>query len=213
VTKAQIKLSLKYWRNRLARAERGLKRNPKAGDKHQFWLSRQWKAKRVIARRQKQLAAFKPLRVRAYEQAVKDLGILEQGGNNRGPAVEAIIRENGGIVGEPWCGDAVAHWYRQAGSKVVQRGWASTIWLLANLLRVKTVAKGHVVVYNFGSGGAKHTGLFERWAREVGPGWFHAIEGNTGKDSRSSDSTAGGDGVHRRLRHTSDVAGFRRVLK
>lgn len=212
MTRAQINVSLKYWRARKAKAQRGIKRNTSAK------ALKKWKgvlahATNVIARREQQLSQLKPLRVRAYEAAIHDLGVLEQGGNNRGPAVEAIIRENGGIVGEPWCGDAVAHWYRKAGSKVVQRGWASTIWLLANLLPVKTLAKGHVAVYDFGTPGAKHTGLFEAWAPEHGTGWFTAIEGNTGKDGRVSDSTAGGDGVHRRLRHTSDVAGFRRILK
>jgi hypothetical protein len=156
----------------------------------------------------RKLSAVPPLRVRAYREALRDLGVRERGGNNRGPEVDKIIRENGGDLGEPWCGDAVARWYRRAGSRLVQRGWASTIWLLARLAPVRSPLQGHVVVYDFGSGGAKHTGVFERWL-VVGES-FTAIEGNTNATSSASDS-GGGEGVHRRTRTVSQVAGFRRV--
>ena len=161
---------------------------------------------RALARRTR---AVPPLRVRAYREALNDLGVRERGGNNRGPEVDKIIRENGGDIGEPWCGDAVARWYRRAGSRVVQRGWASTIWLLARLTPVRSPLQGHVVVYDFGTPGAKHTGVFEKWIDRQA-GLFTAIEGNTNATSSASDS-GGGEGVHRRTRNISQVAGFRRV--
>lgn len=159
--------------------------------------------KRAAKRRSKA-----PLRLRAFAKAKLDVGQTERGANNRGWFVDKVIRANGGELGEPWCGDAVAYWYRLAGSKVVQRAWASTIWLLARLAPVRNPLRGHVVVYGFGSPGAKHTGLFDEW---IGGGYFWAIEGNTGMDNAASDSSGGGDGVHRRKRHVSQVAGFRRV--
>jgi hypothetical protein len=54
---------------------------------------------------------------------------MEQGGNNTGPIVDKIIRANGGVIGEPWCGDFVAYCYRLAGSKAVDRLWASVYFL------------------------------------------------------------------------------------
>lgn len=202
--------SLGLWRRRLAWREARLRaaRRANIGPRAVRWKKKVAEARAMVAKRERQV---NPLRVRALNYAISDLGVREQGGNNRGPEVDRIIRENQGQLGEPWCGDAVARWYRRAGSKVVQRGWASTIWLLANLLPVKHPLAGHVVVYDFGSGGAKHTGLFERWVDKKA-GTFTAIEGNTNTTSSASDS-GGGEGVHRRVRHVSMVAGFRRVAR
>jgi hypothetical protein len=171
-------------------------------------------ARDMIARRKEQIAkkkANQPLREKAFAEAVKDLGVREQGGNNRGPAVEKIILEAGGYIGEPWCGDAVYVWYKRAGSKSPSRAWAYVPTLQNLLTKVKNPKRGHVVIYNWNGGVADHTGLFDRWANDSG--WFYAIEGNTSKDSKVSDSRAGGDGVHRRLRHVSEVDSFRRVLR
>lgn len=153
----------------------------------------------------------KPLRLKAFDVAKEYLakGVAEVGGNNVGPVVSAIIRLMGGTPGEPWCGDFVGVCYRKAGSKLVQRAWASTIWLLANLVRVTSPLRGHIVIYDFGTPGAKHTGLFDEW---IIPGQtFWAIEGNTGSQGAVSDSSGGGDGVHRRQRSVSQVAGWRRI--
>src|SRR4051812_10872195 len=57
------------------------------------------------------------LRIRAFKVAESLVGVVEQGGNNTGPQVTRIIRENGGTYPEPWCGDFVAYCYRHAGSK------------------------------------------------------------------------------------------------
>lgn len=176
-------------------------------------LSRRTPAQLVRAKaraaKAKRTGASLPLRRRALALARRDVGVIfEVGGNNRGPMVEKVIKDNHGDVGEPWCGDQVADWYRRAGSKVVQRGWASTIWLLANLTRVRSPLAGHIVVFNFGSGGAKHTGLFDEWAET---GWFWSIEGNTRPGANQSDSSGGRDGVYRVKRPVSYVAGWRRV--
>lgn len=149
----------------------------------------------------------RPMRVRALQHAYTFLGVEEQGGNNRGPVVSRIIRANGGVIGEPWCGDFVAICYRMAGSKAVNRSWASVYYLgrVAGLYSVRKPLPGDIVRYSF-----DHTGLFEKW---LGNGYFHAIEGNTGDSGEDSDSRTGGDGVHRRRRHTSQVNNFRRVSR
>lgn len=144
-------------------------------------------------------------------QTLIDEKVTEVGGNNRGKRVEQIIRANGGTPGEPWCGDTVAACYLKAGAKSVVRGWASVSWLEKLLTRIKhteNVRKGHVVTYVF-----DHTGLFCRWDRAKGPGWFLAGEGNTGNAGAVSDSQTGGDGVKLKSRHVSQVQGFYRVLR
>lgn len=211
--KFNARASLALWRRRLPIRERLLRSARKAniGPRIERRKKQVREAEEMIAKREKQLDAASPMRVRALGFALQDLDVREQGGNNRGPEVDQIIRENDGDLGEPWCGDAVARWYRRAGSKIVQRGWASTIWLLSNLLRVKHPLRGHVVVFDFGTGGAKHTGLFERWIDKAA-GTFSSIEGNTNTTSSASDS-GGGEGVHRRVRNVNQVAGFRRVAR
>lgn len=209
--KFNVRTSLALWRRRLAVRQRLLRSARKAniGPRIERRKLQVREAETMIAHREQQLAAANPLRVRALRLAVEDLDVRETAGNNWGGKVTTMIRGNDGTGPEPWCGDAVAYWYRRAGSKLVRRAWASTIWLLAKLTPVRQPLAGHVVVYDFdGSGNAKHTGLFERWI--VRGESFSAIEGNTNPSSSASDS-GGGEGVHRRTRNLSTVAGFRRV--
>lgn len=169
------------------------------------------KIARALARHLAVLARLQPpLRERAWQEMQKliDEKVTEQGGNNRGPAVEAIIRANGGVPGEPWCGDTVAYCYLKAGAKSVVRAWASVSWLNKLLSKVLKPQRGHVVTYVF-----DHTGLFDRWAPELGKGYFYAGEGNTGNVGAVSDSQTGADGVKLKIRNVSEVASFRRVAR
>lgn len=150
---------------------------------------------------------LRPLRLRAWDQMehLIELGVVEQGSNNHGVWVEKIIRANGGVPGEAWCGDTVAACYLWAGSKTVLRSWASVSWLTANLQKVRRPKKGHIVTYVF-----SHTGLFDKWVSSTA---FLAGEGNTGDIGAVSDSTSGHDGVKLKERSTSLVAGWRRVIR
>ncbi len=217
MSKAKLKVSLAYWRRRLASSNRGLKRWAKRPHSKEYllWVGRHRHAAAVVKARQKQLAAKKPLRLRAWAemQTLIDEKVTEQGGNNRGGTVEEIIRAAGGVPGEPWCGDTVAYCYLRAGAKSVVRAWAAVRWLEKLLTRVWHPKRGHVVIYQFDSGDPDHTGLFDRWAPERGPGFFYAGEGNTGNSGAVSDSITGGDGVKLKLRHTSLVSSFRRVVR
>ncbi len=139
------------------------------------------------------------LATRALRAAVTQIGVMETGGNNRGVPLERYIRSNQGSGPEPWCGDFIAWCYRQAGSKNVARAWAAVRLLRGSLgMKVTTNPQpGDIIVYDF-----DHTGLFEK---DLGNGTILAIEGNTGRSGAVSDSSTGGDGVYRKIRHKSLV--------
>jgi hypothetical protein len=144
---------------------------------------------------------------RAHEVAVGLIGVMEEGGNNVGKTVEKIIRANGGVPGEPWCGDFQAYCYSLAGSRLVQRGWASVSMLggLAGITRTTNPKVGDLVRYTF-----DHVGMFEK---DNGDGTITTIEGNTGASGAVSDSTTGGDGVYRKVRDKSLVADYLHVTR
>lgn len=145
---------------------------------------------------------------KALEIAKGLVGIMEEGGNNQGEMVGKIIRANDGEVGEPWCGDFVSYCYRLAGSKAVQRAWASVYLLgsgLTGITRVSDPRPGDLVRFTF-----DHVGLF---VRDMGNGQIETIEGNTGASGAVSDSTTGGDGVYRKEREKSLVNDYLRITR
>lgn len=158
------------------------------------------KLKKLIERR-------KPVRVKALEVAEGLVGVMEHGGNNTGPIVDKIIKANGGVIGEPWCGDFCAYCYRLAGSKAVQRLWASVSALfgLLGIRRTSLPKPGDLVRYTF-----DHVGLF---VRDLGNGTIETIEGNTGTIGAVSDSATGGDGVYRKVREKYLIRDYLRVTR
>lgn len=155
--------------------------------------------------------ASKPLRLRALHYALKDVGVTERGGNNRGTDVERIIREGGGSAGDAWCLWAVIAWYKRAGSKL---NWSATygaVRLIKNVCkRVVGALAGHVIEYTF-----EHTGLLIYFCNANGSRrprllatHIKAVEGNTGDVGAVSDSQTGGDGVKVKIRPKTYVANF-----
>lgn len=196
---------LNSWKWRLRYRRRALFKARRAGDKNRIA-----RLQRKVAYAQRKVAFWTrkalPMRLRALEAAESLVGVMEVGGNNRGPVVSRIILANDGAVGEPWCGDFVAYCYRQAGSKAVTRSWAS-VRLLGSVAGVTRVAKpmpGDLVRFNF-----DHVGMF---VRDAGA-FIETIEGNTGASGAVSDSSTGGDGVYRKRRPKSLVADYLRVTK
>jgi hypothetical protein len=166
-------------------------------------------AERVIARR----VPLTTMRQRAYAYAASLVGVMEQGGNNRGAKVTEIIRANGGTGPEPWCGDFVAYCYRKAGSKVVDRRWAYVPYLslITGVRRTTSPKKGDLVRFEFnGDNTPDHIGLF---VEDIGDGTIVAIEGNTGATGAVSDSTTGGDGVYRKVRSKRLVKDYLEVTR
>lgn len=167
-----------------------------------------WPASRTPAQlrraRDRKRAASAPLRERAYREAARLIGIMEQGGNNRGAQVEQIIREGGGRVGDPWCGWFCAAVYRRAGSKAVTWQWGAVrLYLpLPGLRRTTSPKRGDLVRFTF-----DHIGMFVAdHGSEI-----ETIEGNTGRTGAVSDSRTGGDGVYRKRRPKSLVRDYIRV--
>lgn len=160
----------------------------------------------MIARREKQLAAKKPLRLRALAQAEKLIGVMEQGGNNRGAEVEKIIREGGGLAGQAWCGWFAAAVYKRAGSRSVDWKWGAVrlLSLASGVRRTSNPQPGDLVRFTF-----DHVGLF---VRDRGA-FIETIEGNTGATGAVSDSKTGGDGVYRKRRPKSQVQDYLRVTR
>lgn len=147
------------------------------------------------------------LRTRALREAEHFIGVVERGGNNTGPIVDQIIRSNGGAIGEPWCGDFMAFVYRKAGSKGVDRSWASVALVGSDpdVRRQFPPQPGDLVRFNF-----SHIGMF---VRDRGDGTIETIEGNTGSSGAVSDSSAGSDGVKRKIRSKNLVTDYLRVLR
>jgi len=161
-------------------------------------------ARENIARREKQIAELTapPMRERAYQEAVKLVGVMESGGNNRGRDVEKIIVEGGGIPGDAWCGWFLATVYKRARSKSVTREWGAVRLYdrIKGLTRVTKPLRGDIVRFNF-----DHVGLF---VKDNGNGTIETIEGNTGVTGAVSDSKTGGDGVYRKTRSKSLVLDY-----
>jgi hypothetical protein len=224
VNRTKLKVSLNLWKRRVRYREnklhsiRAYSHKSGSGPGHvskeeaahiHKWERLLSEARHMVNRRKNQLADMQPLRVRALAEAHKLVGSMEQGGNNMGAAVLALIRENGGTGPESWCGDFVAHCYRKAGSKVVQRGWAAVRFLgFLTGMRIRSVRDllpGMIVTYTF-----DHTGIFVEYVKLMGNQWvkclpsqathIKTIEGNTGRSGAVSDSRTGGDGVYIKIR-------------
>jgi hypothetical protein len=156
-----------------------------------------------------------PLRMKAFNVATGFIGAFEIGGNNMGPFVTTVIKANGGSIPEPWCGDFAAYCYRLAGSKSVdvkpRSLWAYVPFLhrIPGTTIVKNPQIGDLVRFDWnGDGLADHVGLFEEFTAN---GQVQTVDGNTGKDANVSDSTVGGDGVHRRIRSVALVHDYVRI--
>jgi hypothetical protein len=159
-----------------------------------------------------------PMRLKALADAGGDVGVTESGGNNRGPAVEAIIRKGGGSVGDAWCLWAVIKWYRAAGSTAnwsVTWGGVRNIRYVEGVKRVLVPLAGHVIEYTF-----EHTGLFVCFCNAQGQRrprllatHLKAIEANTGNSGAVSDSVTGGDGVKEKIRPKGLVLAYYKVTK
>jgi hypothetical protein len=207
VSTAYLRASLKLWLRKHAYRQRKLNIAHQANNTAAIekWNALLVTAGKMIRKRRLQLADTLPLREKAYEVACTLIGVMEQGGNNAGPMVSTIIRENGGGGPEPWCGDTMAYCYRHAGSKAVQRLWASVYYLgrIAGLHRTSDPLTGDLVRYTF-----DHVGMFVKDNRN---GTIETIEGNTGSSGAVSDSATGGDGVYRKERSKTLVRDYLRV--
>jgi Putative peptidoglycan binding domain len=131
------------------------------------------------------------------------LGVHEQGGNNRGPVVDKIIKFAGGELGEPWCVDGIIWSYGHAGSQIVKPGYTRAVKSMAvpGVEPTSTPQPGDIVRYNF-----DHAGLLVALHGSA----VESIDANTGAGNHS-DGTM--DGVARKLRARSLVRDFLHVTR
>lgn len=118
----------------------------------------------------------------AVAVAETQVGVREQGGNNRGPEVELYLASVGLPPGDPWCASFLFWVFRRAANILVtpnpfpRTGSALRIWALADQhFRVASPTRGCVYVVDHG-GGQGHTGII---AQVDNDGIVTEISGNT----------------------------------
>lgn len=137
---------------------------------------------------------------RVLNWARSEVGVKEEGGNNRGPRVAEYLASVGLGVGEPWCAAFIAFCFTKAAGS--QCGWPMTAdtwtirdWAKANGCLHESPEAGDVfLIYN--SAGPTHTGFVASVQGE----YVWTIEGNTGGGSDTD-----GDGVHHKKRLISGM--------
>ena len=163
------------------------------------------------------------------EIAAREVGVREEGGNNRGPRVE-IYQATTWVPGTgwPWCA-AFCSWVLRAALITIGvppartdawrcRDASAFGWITwaqrapGALILPPTVAPlpGDFVVYDFNgptAAGGGHIGIVER---DVPGDTFQTIEGNTG-DAGLRETTGGTDGVLRKTRGSRSVVNFLRI--
>lgn len=170
-------------------------------------------ARRIPGLRKRIKAKRKSGGEKAVAWALARVGTTESpAGSNKGPyPISHCQVFTIGYDGVPWCGCFVASAaIEEAGADVpLKARLAYTPYICTDamadtngLRRVSLddVERGDLVVFNFGSGIAKHVGI------AVGPitgGMTDCVEGNT--SSGTSGSQDNGGGVYRRSRPISDV--------
>lgn len=137
---------------------------------------------------------------RLLQRAASQIGVHEEGGNNRGQRVEEYQHITGGGPPDPWCADYVAWNFAKEGytidASMTNKGWPRTgycpallDWGERNHCLGTQAVRGAVFLLDDDGGGPRHTGF------ATGPavnGYFPTIEGNT-----SNVNVADGDTVKR----------------
>lgn len=146
------------------------------------------------------------------------LGFTEQGGDNKGQAVELFQRFVDGLArGEPWCMAFVQFCCDQVDRTVDEFFSMSinhrcllyksehclTTWNESpDHLRIFVPEAGSIPIWQKGSLSSGHTGIVES-VFDVGQ--FYSLEGNTGPSSKVERE---GDGVFRKLRTEEPMGAF-----
>lgn len=135
----------------------------------------------------------------AVTVAVSQLGVREQGGNNRGPDVDLYLASVGLDEGSSWCAVFVYWCFRRASNMLIvtnpcpRTGGALKLWKLADAqFHAVTPTRGRVFVMDHGMG-LGHVGFVEAVR---GDGSIDTIAGNT-----NAEGSRNGDRVGR---HTFD---------
>jgi hypothetical protein len=138
------------------------------------------------------------------------IGVLEAGGANRGPMVEAFQKAvDGKAQGEPWCMAFMQFLVKKTievhgdYSRVFQSESCMAVWLnTGHGQRVAVPVPGLLVLWQHGVTPLGHVGIIS----EVQGSTMKTVEGNT---SQGLGVIREGDGVYMRERPFSDVGNMR----
>ena len=128
--------------------------------------------------------------------ALKERGVREVGGNNRGPRVEEYLRRVHWTPGAPWCA-AFVGW---CGSEALGKAWPLPLvpgtYTLLDFAHQhgwvrREPQRGLVFLVWSSARRSWHTGFIQ----SLVPGGWRTIEGNTGPDGGHD-----GDGVYEKVR-------------
>lgn len=152
---------------------------------------------------------------RAVALALQEVGTTEHPPGSNEQRYGKEWREDG----VPWCGLAVASWWRRAGHNITRElalliDYVPELVSLAKqkqyrltIVHWTRVKPGDAVAFDFDGGAADHVGLFLEWIDKKA-GTFRAVEGNTGIGNNSN-----GGQVMVRTRRIEDVEAFVRKLR
>lgn len=149
------------------------------------------------------------------QTAAKEVGYTETGGRDgrSGNITKYWAARYPAWQGQPWCGafvDWVLARHRVDGYPIGRNGIFYTPSIVAAAkskgvwrTNLAGAQPGDIVLFNFGSGGAKHVGFVEKY---LGSGRVQTIEGNTSSGNVGSQNDGGG--VYRRTRTGSTIMGY-----
>lgn len=143
-------------------------------------------------------------------EAKAKIGIREQGGNNRGPVVDIIIREAGGKPGQAWCSYMMIYLWKRCGVPHKGTNGMAMSWAKEER-RVKATrsvqATDLFTIYNKALGRIGHVGMaYKTFPEEP---FFTSFEGNV---NLRGDRESIGSGAKCLMREYKAVNGFYRWL-
>jgi hypothetical protein len=131
------------------------------------------------------------IREALVKTATGELGVREQGGNNKGPRIIQYLAVVKLKTAEPWCAAFISWIFNKNGFSQPCSGWSPDLFIKAKLAR--SALPGNLVGIYFSSlKRIAHVGMIVQQKND----WYYTIEGNTNIDGGRE-----GDGVYRRMRH------------
>lgn len=162
----------------------------------------------------------RPVALKAAADAIANIGVTEEGGENRGRYVETYQRATGNRPGDPWCASFVRFRYEQAAkalglslpAKMPDSGWSPAyadwaqeagLWVPVSMAREEPhqVRPGDLICFYFqAKRRIAHIGIVVAPAELWG---CLTVEGNTGPEV--GEVNRDGDGVYRKRREWHEV--------
>lgn len=168
-----------------------------------------------------------PIAKRAVQDALANVGVHEQGGNNQGQYVEVYQRSVGLKPGDPWCAAFASYRIRTAAVELQltttvpknfpasgycpdYKEWAinNGVWIPCNVtLHMQDIVNlGDLCLFYFP---AKQRVAHIGFVVDVNDWGCHTVEGNTGPEAGEEVVNREGDGVYKKTRNWEEFGGLR----